>query len=624
MKNEPPTPEVPGGRDAGPRHSGEEPVPVSNPRDHLPRTARAFGSLEKALRVRREILERYPMWASNALRLFDADRGRVFRFWDRLEPPGRARLLEQVSRMDLDLLERNLALLGNPEAFRARTEGPLAPPEILRSDEDPGAADAWALGEEVLAEGWLALVEGAGGAGSRFAEAAGSLPKGLYPISPSRSRNFFEERLSRIVALRRRYRKPIPYIVMVSEATEEATRRFFEQQGYFGLEDEILIVPQRSLPYVEEVAPGEYDLVLEAPDRVAVGGYGHGDFTKCILLDSRVLAFLEKFGTRYVQWLQIDNPLATIGHRYLLGAHRRAEPTLNPDAIAMSFIALPKETPTERAGVLVRRKGGLAVWEYSDMDEVSQYLLADREGNSWLAVERDGRVALISPAEHRSSDRLLALADLPARLTPGLQYRWGAINPNIVVVTLATVVAHPEDLPPLVARKTTRHIDADGRPGDPTKKFLKFESFLFDGFNDGVVVAEAREHCFAPAKNARGEASPEQVRPAMTRQAAGRLLRLGWQIPDRTRVTIELGGLLELDDASLAARVGRNGRIDPGGTLVIHGLDLALGDGLVIEAGGELVIEVPDEDPRAGLDISPRLQLPPGLKIARPVRYPEA
>lgn len=590
----------------------------------LPSTSSALGGMNAVEALRTDISSRFPHLKHNALRLIAADRGRVFKFWFSLSPGEQEALLKQISFLDLDLVETNLAALKNPDLLKSRTAGELSPPTILTPESDPDFDEALRLGEEVLSQGWLALVEGAGGTGSRFFKASGEHPKGLFHISPSERYSFFEVRIGHLMALRRRYGRPIPYIVMVSDATREDTTSYFEANDYFGLREEIRIVQQRSLPYLEEVSPGKYDLVLESQGRVAVGGYGHADFTKHVLLQPDVVEWLRGFGTRYVQWLQIDNPLAVIGHRHLLGAHRLAEPSLNPNAIAMSFISLKKEVANEAAGILVRRGGGLAVWEYSDMDTLSQYLLQNDAGEPLLAVSRHGAgptgigpgPVLIPPQERKPDEPLLGLPDLPEALAEGISYRWGAINPNLVVVTLDSVLAHRQDNAPLVAKKSARHINLDGSKGDLGKKFIKFEAFLFDGLNDGVVVEEARGICFAPTKNAEGPVdSPISARRLMMEHAAQRLERLGWEVSLEAGAVLELDGLLELDDEALAARVGRGGRIDAGGTLSMFGLEAQLGDGVHITPTGKLFIKSGLGDATQSLSAPCRLTLPAGMVV---------
>lgn len=590
----------------------------------LPRTLAAFGSRAVVQAVQAELQQLYPQYAPQALTLFAQDRGRIFRYWYQLSAQAREALLLQVSQLDLSLMERNLQALQNPELLQSRTAGSLAPPELHVVGHDPEDHAAAALGEEVLQQGWLALVEGAGGTGSRFFKAAGDLPKGLYTISPTERYSFFEVRLSHLMALRRLYGRPIPYIVMVSDATRDHTLAYFEAHQYFGLRDEIRIVQQRSLPYLEEVEPGVYDLVLEAPHKVAVGGYGHADFTKHILLQPEAVEWLRGFGVRYVQWLQIDNPLACIGHRQLLGAHRKAEPHLNPAAVAMSFLSLKKVVATEAAGVLVRRGGGLAVWEYSDMDPISQHLLQDDAGHDWLAVERGGEVTLIEPSQLKKEEKPLGLPALPASLVEQVHYKWGAINPNLVVVTLDSVLAHPEDNPPLVAKKSCKHLSPTGEPGDMNKKFIKFEAFLFDGLNDGMVVEEDRALCFAPTKNAEGRVdSPFSARALMVDLARKRLEGLGWTISPSADTLIELLGLLELSDEALAQRVGRHGRLEAGSTLSIQGLDVALGDGLELKAGASLVVRLHPGPKDATLEHPARFTLSAGTRIERAVEFIE-
>ena len=84
-----------------------------------------------------------------------AGQDQVFRFWDRLDPPQQARLLDQLRRFPIDLIE---------ELARAVIEGPsieipsewTPPPTIglpRNREEQETAEDRIARGETALREG---------------------------------------------------------------------------------------------------------------------------------------------------------------------------------------------------------------------------------------------------------------------------------------------------------------------------------------------------------------------------------------------------------------------------------------------------------------------------------------
>jgi hypothetical protein len=280
----------------------------------------------------------------------------------------------------------------------------------------------------------------------------------------------------------------------------------------------------------------------------------------------------------------------------------------------MSFLAIEKDRPEENAGVIVRRGASLGVWEYSEMSQEARHLLRDGRQRLCYGVKRAGTVQLIAAETLLPTDVLVPREALPRWESLGLQYQYGAINPNIVVVSLDSVVRNGREVPPHLALKGCRHIDHQGQPGPASARFLKLEAFLFDGENDGAVVLEAREKCFAPTKNAEGPIdSPESARRLMHTAAVARLEGLGWEISKDRETWVELSGVLELEDAALAKVVGRGGKVGRGARLSLHGLDIRLGDGLELEPESSLVVDVSSVASLPAAE--PQFELPSGHRI---------
>src|SRR5215470_15119832 len=133
----------------------------------------------------------------------------VLAWWDRLGDTERAALVEQLQALDLDQLKQLYADRGHtytvPDASR------IAPPPVIR----PGPDDARALqlGEAALRRGEVAALMVAGGQGSRLGF---EHPKGMFAIGPVSHKTLFQIHAEKVLALRRRYGKAVPFLIMTS------------------------------------------------------------------------------------------------------------------------------------------------------------------------------------------------------------------------------------------------------------------------------------------------------------------------------------------------------------------------------------------------------------------------
>ncbi len=358
----------------------------------------------------------------------------------------------------------------------------------------------------------------AGGQGSRLGF---DHPKGMFPVGPVSGKTLFQIHAEKVLALSRRYGKPVPFLVMTSPATHDETVAFFREQGHFGLPaGGVHFFEQGTMPALD-LATGK--LLMEAPGRLFTSPNGHGG-TLTALADSGLLDELRRQGIRQVFYFQVDNPLVKVCDPVFLGHHLAADAEVSAKVV-------PKESPTDKLGNFVRVGGRLTVIEYSDLPES-------------LAKQTDAggrlRIWAGSPAIH-----LFAL-DFLDRVTRGA----------------ARIPFH-------VARKKVPHLDEQGRPVQPAKEnALKFEMFIFDvlPLADRWVLQEtSRREEFQPLKNAEGADSPAAVRQAVSDLAADWLAKAGVAVPRRpdgsAAVPLEISPLYALDADELAAKVDRSLRI---------------------------------------------------------------
>jgi UDP-N-acetylglucosamine/UDP-N-acetylgalactosamine diphosphorylase len=437
------------------------------------------------------------------------------RWWDCLDDSQRNSLLTELRALDLGRLR---------ELYEKRDGAiPLPDPAAIRpvpvARLEPEDTKTRQLGEEALRRGEVAALVVAGGQGSRLGF---DHPKGMFPIGPVSQKSLFQVHAEKVLALTRRYGRPVPLLVMTSPATHDETEAFFAEHKRFGLTpDQVFFFRQGTMPALD-LETGR--ILLEAPGRLFASPNGHGG-TLTALAESGLLAQLRNRGIRQIFYFQVDNPLIKVADPLFLGHHiaKRAE---------VSSRIVPKEGPTDKLGNLVLVDGRCTIIEYSDLPED-------------LARETDAagrlRIWAGSPAIH------VFAVDFLERITGG--------RPQI---------------PFHIARKKVPYLDDKGRLVQPEREnALKFEMFIFDVLplaERWTVVETSRSEEFVPLKNASGPDSPETVRQALSNLAGRWLEDAGVSVPRRpdgnVAVPLEMSPLYALDAEVLARMIDRQMRID--------------------------------------------------------------
>jgi UDP-N-acetylglucosamine/UDP-N-acetylgalactosamine diphosphorylase len=434
----------------------------------------------------------------------------VFTWWDQLNDRQRGVLVDRLNVLDLPQLRRLYAQRDQP--FLLPNLADITPVPVIR----PGPDDASIrrLGEDCLHHGEVAVLMVAGGQGSRLGF---EHPKGMFSVGPVSQKSLFAIHAEKVLALRRRHGKPVPFLVMTSPATHTETEAYFADQEFFGMSrGDVLFFCQGTMPALD-LATGQ--LLMEAPHRPFLSPNGHGG-TLTALADCGLLTELRRRGIRQVFYFQVDNPLVLVADPLFLGHHlaHRAE---------VSSKVLPKQGPFDKLGNFVQVKGRCTIIEYSDLPE-DLARQPDEKGNL--------RFGSGSPAIH-----------------------WFAVD------FLDRLTADLSQMPFHLARKKVSYLDENGQVVQPQKEnALKFERFIFDALplaDRWTVVETTRQEEFEPLKNATGADSPESVRQAQSDRAAAWLERAGVQVPRRaggkSEYPLEISALFALDADEVVAKVER-------------------------------------------------------------------
>ncbi len=427
----------------------------------------------------------------------------------RLDGEGRRRLLDEVQSIEWNIVGRlrKRILTGDPPA----RQHDFAPPEVFPLDRTPAqeaqAEAAAAEGARLLSEGHVGCVVVAGGQASRLGIDA---PKGTVPAGPVSGRSLFELFARKLRAAEMRYGRPVPFYVMTSPTNDAATRAFFADHAFFGLDpDDVFFFVQGVLPGLDDAGRA----LFARRDGLALAPTGHGGIFSA-LRNSGAYEDLGERGVRHLSYFQVDNPLVLPTDPLFIGLHALAQ-------AGMSSKVVERRGPDEKVGVIGLIDGRHGCIEYSNL-----------------------------PDELRS-----------ARNPDGsLRFGAGNIAMHMIDVDFAKdTVGGSEGLPWTLAYKNMNVIDAAGRPTEQLA--YKAEMFVFDALalSDGSVSLEIdRTVEFSPIKNASGENSPATSRADMCALHAGWAARGGRPLPapdDDGAIPVEVDPLFALTEAQFLQRM---------------------------------------------------------------------
>jgi UDP-N-acetylglucosamine/UDP-N-acetylgalactosamine diphosphorylase len=403
----------------------------------------------------------------------------LFRFWAELKPEEQSELVRQVRQIDFDQLDHLIRSFVRGES-PSDTQVPIErvrSVEVNRLPQTDGERVARRVvaeeGERALAQGEVAVVIVAGGSGTRLGYDG---PKGTYPIGAVSAASLFQIHCEKVVALGRKYGRPLPLYIMTSPENNDATISFFAEHDNFGV-DHVRFFVQGQMPAVDR-ASGE--ILLAEKGSIALSPDGHGGTFAALAAPGAAggpscLQEMRAKGVRTIFYFQVDNPLVRVADPAFLGFHRTSD-------AEMSFKVIEKVAPDERVGVVVQVDGKPQVIEYSDLPEV----LAERR-------EPEG----------------------------GLELWAGSIAIHLIELDfIDRLVSGEAPLPFHRAIKKVPFIDPDGNHIEPSQaNAVKFERFIFDALplaRRWSLMETDRAVEFEPLKNATGPDSPESVRRRMT------------------------------------------------------------------------------------------------------------
>lgn len=404
-----------------------------------------------------------------------AGQGQVFRFFDDLSNDEQRDLFQQLTDINVERVNE-IYQLSVTNAAAANATSQEASVEPLSEDVFDSVIKASAktraewetVGLRQIAEGKVAVILMAGGQGTRLGSSA---PKGCYDIHLPSGKTLFQlqaERILRLQDLARQYRKPssnanagiIPWYIMTSGPTHDATYSFFKSNRFFGLNEEnVIFFQQGTLPCLTF----DGKIMLENKHKVAMAPDGNGGIYSAIQTRG-VIQSLKERGIEYSHCYCVDNCLARVADPVFIGYCVSKGTDCGVKVAA-------KAAPEEPVGVVCVRDGRYGVVEYSEISkEVS---------------------------EKRREDGSLAFGAA------------NIANHFFSTAFLERVPSFSSQLAYHIAKKKIKHVDLEtGEQVVPkTNSGMKLECFVFDVFpfaEQFSVLEIDRKDEFSPLKNGPG------------------------------------------------------------------------------------------------------------------------
>ena len=256
----------------------------------------------------------------------------------------------------------------------------------------------------------------------------------------------------------------IPWYVMTSGPTRGPTEQFFQENNYFGLEkDNVLIFEQGILPCIAN----DGKIMLESKSKVAVAPDGNGGIYQA-LLTSNVRTDMRHRDVRHIHAYCVDNCLVKVADPAFIGFAASKD-------VDIATKVVRKRNAKESVGLILLKDGKPDVVEYSEID-------------STTAEAKDPKQPDI------------------------LKFRAANIvNHYYSFRFLKTIETWAHKLPHHVAKKKIPCINIEsGESVKPDKpNGIKLEQFVFDVFpllelEKFANMEVRREDEFSPLKNAKG------------------------------------------------------------------------------------------------------------------------
>lgn len=386
----------------------------------------------------------------------------LIQFYDELDDNQKEALLNQILSINFqeifDLYDASML----PENFSLNDLSPLEHVEKSNFSEEEIRFYS-NIGENLIKQNSFAVVTMAGGQGTRLGYKG---PKGTYKLDlKPEKKSLFQIMCEDIKRANSMYDVTIPWYIMTSIENDKQTKKFFEENNYWGYPKKaIKFFTQGKLPIITV----DKKLILQELYLVKEASNGNGNVFESMKKHG-ILDELESKNIKWVSFGGIDNVLLKNVDTFFLGLAIN-----NNYCIASKSIF--KEKPLEKTAVYCRKYGKPSILDYDDID-------------IGLSVKRDSNGNYL----YREANMLSHLMNIDA----------------IKKVSDVNLRYHR-------AYKKNSFINEEGMKQVPDgPNTFKFENFIFDAFSyfdDMLLLRVNANEEFAPIKDFTGIYNPDTAK----------------------------------------------------------------------------------------------------------------
>lgn len=262
----------------------------------------------------------------------------------------KASMLEQADLIDFGCLE----YIHNKENEKPR--GVISPIKTMKLDEiSLKEKEFRKVGLEAIKAGKIAALVLGGGMGTRLGS---EHAKGMYDIGVTKPVYIYQRMFENMRDVVREAGAFFHIFIMTSCINHDETIEFLKQHDFFGYNpDYVSFFRQDMAPCLDENG----DILLEAPDRMAMSPNGNGGFYSSLVncgLDKKA----KENGIEYINVYAIDNVLQRIADPVYVGA-------VIESGCASGAKVVVKAEPKEKVGAICLEDGAPSVVEYYEMTD---------------------------------------------------------------------------------------------------------------------------------------------------------------------------------------------------------------------------------------------------------------
>ncbi len=273
---------------------------------------------------------------------------KMIAYFNKLSENEKEKLLKQADLLDFECLSS----FGRDEKSR----GVISPIKTMKLSEIEAKRDSFRnTGIEALKAGKVGALVLGGGMGTRLGS---EHAKGMYDIGVSHPVYIYQRMFENMLDVVKESGTWFHLFIMTSYINNDETIAFLKEHDFFGYNADYVSF------FIQDMAPCldvNGDILLEAPDRMAMSPNGNGGFYSSLVncgLDKKA----KEAGIEFLNVFAVDNVLQRIADPVFVGA-------VIESGCASGAKVVAKCEPGEKVGAICLEDGAPSVVEYYEMTD---------------------------------------------------------------------------------------------------------------------------------------------------------------------------------------------------------------------------------------------------------------